>query len=199
MYTRALTALFATALVLGGCAGESETKLEPGQKAFVFESGVVPIGDFDTSVIIKEDLFDPCNEISDEEFARAGFTGEKKSSTAGEIESPHGYSMCAFTYDDGSFLTLGGVTGNKLVTQQTRNIKAEIRSEKLPEMYVYQGANLLVGGTPCIAQIDTVKGAIGVGFSTRFKNYTPSDICAISKKYLEALYTLNDKTQIGEE
>ena len=81
--------LLATAGLLAGCSGSAETAspiaasstlpieavetADPASpRAFLFESGVLEFGDFDP-YSIGENLFNPCTEITAEEYAAAGF------------------------------------------------------------------------------------------------------------------------------
>lgn len=160
-----------------------------GQKAFVFESGTVPIGDFDPFALAPEDYFDPCNDITEDEFRRAGFTGEIKRSTDGEIDSPHGNSFCMFS-EPGTFQSKGiaNSDGNRSQAEQTRVMVDGIESNILPEIYVYRQEMPLVTTHPCIAQVDTMRGAIGTFFFSLDESYSFDDYCQIAVDLLEQLY-----------
>lgn len=172
----------------------SDSSGASGQKAFVFESGTVPIGDFDPFTLAPEDYFDPCNDITEDEFRRAGFTGEIKRSTAGEIDSPNGASACMFKDRNTNWIVgLANVDANREMTEQTRIISSEYASEALPSLYVYNKGDLVTPSNPCVAQLDTVNGGIGIFVQT------PSDedgfdiLCPAAVEKLEALYLNNKK------
>lgn len=162
------------------------------QRAFVFESGTVPIGDFDPFTLAPEDYFDPCNDITEEEFRRAGFTGEIKRSTDGEIESPLGTSVCTFSNsEDFTEIALGFADGNREMANQSREILAQYHSELLPEIYVYNDGVAYESMQICIAQIDTVNGGIVAFFNTVDENFSFDEHCEIAVGALESLYQLN--------
>ena len=64
--------------LLAGCVAEGGDPVtevaEPEVPAFHFASGTLELGDFDPATL-GDDLFDPCTEISAEEYAAAGMTG----------------------------------------------------------------------------------------------------------------------------
>ncbi|OIR41228.1 DUF3558 family protein [Corynebacterium sp. NML120713] len=162
-----------------------------GQKAFVFESGTVPIGDFDPFTLAPEDYFDPCNDITEEEFRRAGFTGEIKRSTDGEIDSMYGTSACSFAKGDAfSSVELLSVDGNEEFARSARTLLPEFQSEVLPEIYVYNDGIDYSSLHVCIAQIDTERGAIGAFFNTVHENVSFDEHCQIAIEALESLYLL---------
>lgn len=165
-----------------------------GQRAFVFESGTVPIGDFDPFALAPEDYFDPCNDITEDEFRRAGFTGEIKRSTDGEIDSPNGASACTFKDPHTNWIVgLANVDANREMTEQTRIISSDYASDALPSLYVYNKGDLVTPSNPCVAQLDTAIGGIGVFVQT------PSDedgfdiLCPAAVEKLESLYLNNKK------
>lgn len=170
----------------------SDSSGASGQKAFVFESGTVPIGDFDPFTLAPEDYFDPCNDITEDEFRRAGFTGEIKRSTDGEIDSPHGTSVCTFSNsEDFTEIGLGFADGNREMANQSREMLPEHQSEILPEIYVYNDGVAYESMQICIAQIDTDSGGIVAFFNTVNESYSFDDHCEIAVGALESLYQLN--------
>nr|WP_305083260.1 DUF3558 family protein [Corynebacterium pseudogenitalium] len=202
--TCTLAPLLAAAL-LAGCssttlidAPSARTNAPPsdasGEKAFVFESGTVPIGDFDPFALAPEDYFDPCNDITEDEFRRAGFTGEIKRSTDGEIDSPHGTSVCTFSNsEDFSTIGLAMVDSAREQVSQQREILKEHSSELLPEIYVYNDGIEYATMTPCVAQIDTERGAIGTFFQTMDERVDLDEYCEIAIQNLESLYEASIK------
>lgn len=172
----------------------SDSSGASGQKAFVFESGTVPIGDFDPFTLAPEDYFDPCNDITEDEFRRAGFTGEIKRSTAGEMDSPNGTSVCTFSNsEDFSTIGLAMVDSAREQVSQQREILKEHSSELLPEIYVYNDGIEYATMTPCVAQIDTERGAIGTFFQTMDERVDLDEYCEIAIQNLESLYEASIK------
>lgn len=172
-------------------APPADSSVSAGQRAFVFESGTVPIGDFDPFALAPEDYFDPCNDITEDEFRRAGFTGEIKRSTDGEIDSPHGTSVCSFfDYEIGSHITLMAIDVDRKIIEEVRNIDPGFSSEVLEDAYVYHKGPEVVPSNPCIAQLDTTRGGIGVFYYTRNENVNQEARCGMALQLLEALYEI---------
>ena len=66
-------------VALSGCASDPIESAESAAEvaevpAFHFVSGTLELGEFDPATL-GDDLFDPCTEISAEEYAVAGMTG----------------------------------------------------------------------------------------------------------------------------
>ena len=172
-------------------AGSSDSA---GQKAFVFESGTVPIGDFDPFTLAPDDYFDPCNDITEDEFRRAGFTGEIKRSTEGELDAPPGISACMFKDDRTNWVIgLANVDANRKMTEEIRTISSSYSSNDLPSLYVYNNGDLVTASNPCVAQLDTVNGGIGVFVQTPNDGDGFEILCPAAVEKLEALYLNNKK------
>lgn len=164
-----------------------------GQRAFVFESGTVPIGDFDPFTLAPEDYFDPCNDITEDEFRRAGFTGEIKRSTDGEIESFYGASACTFIDRETlSFIGMANVDANREVAEDQDVIQEGFSSELLPEIYAYHQGHFSSMPNTCVAQIDTEQGGIAVSYYTHDESVSVDDHCRIAAESIESLYLLGN-------
>lgn len=169
-----------------GTPPESETDANQTQ-AFVFDSGVLEIGDFDPYTI-GDDIFDPCTEITQEEFAAAGFEDvepvlEKYAGIA------QGKSACFVRPDEDTF-TLGFINNNsnrELIEAATDLF--EFKSNLIPELFTFGPIETLSVG--CFAQVDTERGALVAaaagleGFTTR------EDTCSKAISAIEGLYRLN--------
>lgn len=157
---------------------------KPQAQAFVFKSGVLEIGDFDPYTI-GDDIFDPCTEITKEEFAAAGFEDveplpEKYAAFA------RGMSACDSQNGDELFppAFMSSNANRKVVAEQVELF--DYKSEVLPTLYTFGPLSGI--GPSCYAQIDTVRGAIttivaGIeGFGDRKQN------CDRAINALESLY-----------
>lgn len=156
--------------------------------AFHFESGTLEIGDFDPYTL-GDDIFDPCTEISPEEFAAASFDNVEPipEEYAGLAR---GLSACNFTKH--SDLPGEGFGNNnasqKLVKEQTSILK-QYSSDLLPDVFVYGPKNGI--GTHCYAQIDTTRGGI-VSEASGLDGYNSQDrTCEVAIENLDALFAAN--------
>lgn len=139
-----------------GDAPEADAGAEAPQ-AFVFESGVLEIGDFDPFTL-GDDLFDPCTEITPEEFAAAGF---------GEIEYvdeelrglERGLSTCYFSrHPELMVEAIGNNNASRTEIEAQGTVLSEFRSDRIPTLFVHGPTT----GTDsaCFAQVDTVRGGL---------------------------------------
>lgn len=167
------------ALSLPGCAGGDNLLTEPTTQttgaethgtqpagtshstdsplAFHFKSGDLPLGDFNYEDI-KDNLFNPCEEISAEEFAAIGFTTDgrnRRDAVSGinachlqrSLSSPVSYSVTA------------GPANLRSVTDQGGLIRSDA-SVKVPGVYTYRALD--PGNPACFASVDTVRGQLGI-------------------------------------
>lgn len=165
-----------------------------GQKAFVFESGTVPIGDFDPFALAPEDYFDPCNDITEDEFRRAGFTGEIERSTDGDIDSAYGMPVCTFSNaGEHSFISLMGASGPRSVAEEKGIIREDMKSSVIPELYAYHEGYMVSMPNVCVAQVDTERGGIAAAYYTVDESVSVDEHCRIAAEAMEALYLLGNK------
>ena len=174
-----------TPTVDSGTATESASE-KPQAQAFVFDSGVLEIGDFDPYTI-GDNIFDPCTEITPEEFAAAGFEDveplpEKYAGISGGMKS------CILNSDSGeNSVTISNNISNRSVIEDAYGTEQKWQSMSLPEMYVFSPR--IGASTGCFAQVDTVRGAVamlavGIGLSSSLESN-----CAKAQKALETLFT----------
>lgn len=157
---------------------------KPQAQAFVFKSGVLEIGDFDPYTI-GDDIFDPCTEITKEEFAAAGF--EDVEPLPKEYAAlAHGMSGCIARVN-GSSQPIGFMNNDadrNHVLAQTELL--EYASTLIPTLYTVGPRNGV--GSSCYAQVDTRRGGFialvpGIeGFSNQ------EETCQIAIDALERLY-----------
>ncbi|WP_141761641.1 hypothetical protein [Corynebacterium sp. HMSC036E10] len=160
---------------------------KPQAQAFVFKSGVLEVGDFDPYTI-GDDIFDPCTEITQEEFAAAGFEDveplpEQYAALA------HGMKSCTGPSDNHirSPFFLQNNADRDHISANTGLL--EYQSPLIPALYTYGPRT--GDGIDCFAQVDTLRGGlvIGVagikGFGSQEKN------CQTAITSLEALFDAN--------
>lgn len=152
-------------------------------RAFVFESGVLEFGDFDPYAL-GDDLFNPCTEITEAEYAEAGFEGM----TDLLDNSTADLAACGFDERDGNWefaSSFSNANLNRAMNAEAGLILEEYRSHLVPEIYVLEGT----GGGGCYAQIDTVRGGIGTNVGGTSKVTTMDERCRRAIAMLEDLYT----------
>lgn len=152
--------------------------------AFHFKSGTLEIGDFDPYAL-GDDIFDPCTEISPEEFAAAGFHNVEPipEEYAGLAK---GLSVCYFS-SHGKVEAESFANNNAPFAFLTKEVEVltSYKSKVLPEMFVYyspDGMNL-----DCYAQIDTKRGGIVSSAGVIERHSNSPDICAVAVSNLEKL------------
>lgn len=158
--------------------------------AFNFKSGVLEIGDFDPYTL-GDNIFDPCTEISPEEFAAAGFDNVEPlpEEYAGLAK---GLSSCNFTAHPQ--LPVEGISQNNASRSEVRkqvDLLEQYRSQLLPEIFVYGPKSGF--GTHCYAQLDTARGGI-VSIASGWDGVNSMDeVCKTAVENLENLYQLNTR------
>lgn len=151
--------------------------------AFHFKSGTLEIGDFDPYAL-GDDIFDPCTEISPEEFAAAGFdnvepipeeyAGLARGLSACEIHDSNGQFQVGFMNNN----------ANKENIEEAGNLLS-YGSALLPTLYTHGPVSGT--GTDCFAQVDTVQGGI-IAAVPGFEGYDrQEDTCGEAIASLEAL------------
>ena len=135
-------------------------------KAFVFESGVLEFGQIDP-LELGDDLFDPCNDITPEEFAQAGYPEFEPVDPLMEAYASE-VSFCQLPATEsetrdamGKIFSSGDA--NRELLEAAGRVRNQFHSEKVPELFVF-GPEFDDPGL-CYAQIDTVRGPIVAGVS----------------------------------
>lgn len=160
---------------------------KPQAQAFVFESGVLEIGDFDPYTI-GDDIFDPCTEITQEEFAAAGFE-DVEPVLEKYPEITQGRSSCIINPGHGS-LTLAFMNSNKSREHfESLTDLDETVSDLIPTLITFGPDSGL--SSACFAQVDTKRGAL-VAMASGLEGYTTrEDSCSRATSAIEALYRAN--------
>ena len=158
---------------------------KPQAQAFVFESGVLEIGDFDPYTI-GDDIFDPCTEITQEEFAAAGFEDvEPLPKEYSDISG--GLKMCSLRSNNGAdSVTISNNNSSRSVIEDAYGTEEERQSMILPEMYIFSPR--LGVSTGCFAQVDTVRGALTIIAAGIELSGSRESNCEKAQKALENLF-----------
>ena len=192
-------ALTGASLLLVGCAEQSliddpttsptsdvnATDTDSGSQAFVFDSGVLEIGDFDPYAL-GDDLFDPCTEITAEEFAAAGFDNVKPmpEEYAGLAR---GLSSCDVEkHDEVPGEGFGNNNASRVEIEAQTELLTSYRSDLLPTLFVYGPRGGI--STNCYAQVDTVKGGLVSEVSGIDGFHKQETTCPIAVENLEELF-----------
>ncbi len=177
------------AAVLVGCASDpvepAAEVAEPEAPAFHFASGTLELGDFDPATL-GDDLFDPCTEISAEEYAAAGMTGVEPLKDGNAAEN--GAKGCmASPLLPGTFRTViaNPASQEVLSKEENRRVSSDYDSV-VPGLFVHWVESDT--GKSCFAQVDTVRGGVVVSVSINSRRQTNDDPCALAVDSLEALY-----------
>lgn len=152
--------------------------------AFHFKSGTLEIGDFDPYTL-GDDIFDPCTEISPEEFAAAGFDNVEPipEEYAGLAR---GISACTFnSHPEVDSELIGNNNASYAEVSARLEILTEYEPPSLPGIFVYQPPG--ESGLSCYAQLDTKKGAIVTSAGVTERHSHSPDVCAVAASNLEKL------------
>ncbi|WJY67697.1 DUF3558 family protein [Corynebacterium auris] len=151
--------------------------------AFHFQSGDLVLGDYDPYTI-GENLFNPCAEITDEEFAAAGFVGKDDLGYDPIAQK----SACMFETEDRDvhvgFMT--NAANREISAAQARFIEG-IDAGDIPGVYFYQPQ---VDSGVCFAVVDTERGAFSAVANSFFADADVIPLCERASRSLQALYNL---------
>lgn len=145
---------------IGGSAGDSAGGSAAAPAAFHFKSGTLEIGDFDPYTL-GDDIFDPCTEISPEEFATAGFDNVEPipDEYAGLAR---GLSTCEILDSSGRPIAdISNNPANREVIEEKATVFREHTSSLLPALFTYDFED--PNSTGCFAQVDTTRGGLSAG------------------------------------
>ena len=176
----------ATGVVESVTSAENGSSATTAPQAFVFESGVLEIGDFDPYAL-GDNIFDPCTEITPEEFAAAGF--DRVEPWPEEYAGlARGLSVCE-VYDSTDLPSSDFAmnNANRTLIEQRATLIEEVRSEILPDAFVYSSRS----GGGCFAQIDTKRGGLSSGVSGDLTSSDPIPACQEAIRMLEQLFAAN--------
>ncbi len=187
--------LLGVVLGLAGCGGVrqeqpvdssvvpvTQSQVEEAPAAFHFHSGDLVLGEFDPTTA-GDNVFNPCTEISKEEFASLGLVvGEP-------VESP-----------ESQYVGCGIVTQNDLVDTGfiTSAVKTKIAEERTPRPLVDESAiipnsyeiPLSEWDFVCFFGVETTRGTLMASAVAWDTQLSYQEVCAIARHNLELLYSL---------
>ncbi|WP_084576792.1 DUF3558 family protein [Corynebacterium tuscaniense] len=150
--------------------------------AFHFASGDLVLGDFDPTSV-KNNMFNPCEEISAEEFALLGFKTIQHHAVP-----PGGGAGCGLTGRDthrGYAIVMTTVT-RSLVEDAPNVLISDSASEAIPGLITYRGQG--EGGLACVAAVDTVRGQLSIVVDEGTQPIGLDELCLSAVQIIEELY-----------
>ena len=169
----------------GAEAEVAEASTEP--RGFAFESGFLEFGDFDPYAL-GDDIFNPCTEITPEEYAAAGFpeiiVKDEGRTMVGlnsclvsstEEQKKHAVSV---SFDNGN-------TNREMIEAQGL-LYPEYRSELIPELFAFAAEDGYPGF--CYTQIDTARGGFGASAGGDAIDVTTEEMCPLAIEAMEQLF-----------
>lgn len=174
-----------------GSAADTQTSaqapaVDADRPAFHFASGDLVLGDFNYEDIAGN-IFNPCEEISAEEFAAIGFESR------GRNKRTHMKDLNSCFMDlpgDTSGLTyvlLGGSADLARTVEQGALVETGV-SDVVPGVYAY--GPIGIDDDICYAGIDTERGQFAAAVGGVDKVYSHQMLCGMSVEILEALFSL---------
>lgn len=177
------------AAVLSGCMGEAAEpvveEVQPEAPAFHFASGTLELGDFDPATL-GDDLFDPCTEISAEEYAAAGMTGVEPEPVIAESSNGLALGCDSDPIDHGIDRSIVSSRTPAAGVSETAGYELSYPETEVPDAYLMK--NPVVSPYLCAAQVDTTRGALGVSVSVSGIKKESIDACVLALDNLERLY-----------
>ena len=158
-----------------------------GPRGFEFASGFLEFSDFDPYTL-GDDIFNPCTEITEQEFAAAGFEQTRYYDTNDPFSN--GIASCEFggPSDDAS---AGGFYGGQIdrtIAEEHGLILPQFTSASIPELYVIKSKIGMKG--ICFAQIDTKCGSFGTHFGGPSSRIETDRACIEAIKRAEAMFAV---------
>ena len=167
-------------------SSESTSTRQDAPPAFHFESGDVVLGDF-VYEDVKGNIFNPCEEISADEFAAIGFEmeGKNKRSETKDLNT------CFLTKPSDSsglsYVVIGGSANLSMAVEQGAIVETGV-SDTIPRVYSY--GPIGIEADICYAAVDTLRGQVAVAVGGIENGRSNEDLCNKSIEILEALYQL---------
>lgn len=166
-------------------AESAEASTEP--RGFAFESGFLEFGDFDPYAL-GDDIFNPCTEITLEEYAAAGFPGIEVEEDGWPISE---LSFCEIPSTDEqldrAIVTSfdNGNTNREMIEMQGLMLP-HYRSELIPELFAFAANNH--DPSLCYTQVDTLRGGFGASAGGLAHDVTQAEMCELSIHIFEQLF-----------
>ena len=169
---------------------DQPTAADAAPRGFEFASGFLEFGDFDPYTL-GDDIFNPCTEITEQEFAAAGFDNKRGQTEPDALN--RGMTSCYFGERRPDGVTRGFSNGtlSRNIANERNLVMDPHPSELLPEMYVLRprGDNEGI----CFTQIDTKRGGFGTQAGGSPIRISTNEACSIAIADLESLYEVYGK------
>ncbi|WNI12652.1 DUF3558 family protein [Corynebacterium sp. Z-1] len=169
-----------------GAAGpaSSEAAVSPEPAAFHFDSGDLVIGPFDPEEV-KHNLFDPCTEISDAEFAAAGLVKSEVQPEQSALNDRY-ISTCALDDDDdyGVVLVVANAADRNIILSSSPSYT--VSSLVPPGAFAFGAPSGL--GDSCDVAVETDRGTLSVSVGSARMLNDPSTLCSQAEELMNALY-----------
>ena len=150
--------------------------------AFLFASGTLELGDFEYAEI-KDDLFDPCTEISAEEFAAQGLEPISQTMHYPDI----GSVGCGLLREGDDIVYYIGTTPSiEDALNRTNGFIGKDVSAVIPNAFLFEGRDPDVFG--CVAAVNTRRGQLSLVAAANMVPREMDELCASALKELEDLY-----------
>ena len=175
----------------GGAIDGSAGSSADAPAAFHFKSGTLEIGDFDPHTL-GDDIFDPCTEISPEEFAAAGFDNVEPipEEYAGLAR---GLSACEIKDEGGRIeLSLMNNNADRQYIEDSTGLIEITNSKPLPEAFAYGPRGGV--GDDCYVQVDTHRGGIVVISPGSLDQSQQAQNCVKAFQALEEIFSATQET-----
>ena len=199
MLKKTLVTLVGTALMVSACvpsgkieslggAAETESEVEYAEpRGFVFESGVLEFGDFDPYAL-GDDLFNPCTEITAEEYAAAGFPGIDLESQVWPLNELITCEIPSTEEQLNRTITSSFENGNTNhdIIESRGLLLPQYTSALIPELFAFAANNH--DPDYCYVQVDTVRGGFGASAGGLAQDITQAEMCELSIQIFEQLF-----------
>lgn len=177
-----VTILCGLALAVSACQSESDdaSSGEP-EGAFHFASGDLELGKFKNKPDVV--LFDPCTEISDEEYESIGY---RKAEQQRDWPADGAMKACQLENDDSKTATIWATKGT-MDTFRSMGSEFTDSSSPVPGAKI---SNHAPTSHSCAAVVDTTRGVIEVSVGSVDRNGPVDDLCDTADQILGGLWQL---------
>ncbi|KAA8743883.1 DUF3558 family protein [Corynebacterium tuscaniense] len=159
-------------------AGSEPTQTEV--PAFHFASGDLVLGDFDYEDV-KDNLFNPCEEISAEEFGSMGFTTVGTGMPLPDVGGV-GCGLVREGFKTSHAISTVGSTRESF--ENSNRVIGDI--VEIPGAFFYRGREEI--GVGCVAAVDTIRGQLSVSVGEMFAPVAFDELCSEAQTILVTLF-----------
>ena len=166
---------------------EDATEDLVGPRGFAFESGFLEFGDFDPYAL-GDDIFNPCTEITLEEYAAAGFPGIE---VEGDGATFHDHNACDIPPTEEQFAryvsaSFSNGRPNREMIEMQGLLLPQYTSELVPELFAFAATDH--NPSVCYTQIDTLRGGFGAFADGLAPDVTQGEMCELAIETTEQLF-----------